>query len=69
MGSILGIIFASILFTILNIDWNSPLNIIFIFLISLYYGYIFQKTRSILGIGISHGLCNVTLFILIPFLL
>ncbi len=69
MGSILGIIFASILFTILNINWNSPLNIIFIFLISLYYGYVFQKTRSILGIGISHGLCNVTLFILIPFLL
>ncbi len=69
MGGILGIIFASILFTILNINWNSPLNIIFIFLISLYYGYVFQKTRSILGIGISHGLCNVTLFILIPFLL
>ncbi len=69
MGNFSAIIFASILFTILNIGWNSPLNVIFIFLVSLYYGYVFQKTRSILGIGISQGLCNVTLFILLPFLL
>jgi membrane protease YdiL (CAAX protease family) len=69
MGNFLGIIFASILFTILNISWNSPLNIIFIFLVSLYYGYVFQKTHSILGIGISQGLCNLTLFILLPLLL
>jgi membrane protease YdiL (CAAX protease family) len=69
MGNSLGIIFASILFTILNIGWNSPLNLIFIFLVSIYYGYVFQKTRSVIGIGISQGLFYLTIFILLPFLI
>lgn len=68
MGKIWGIIFTSILFTSFNISWNSPIDIIFIFAVSLCYGYIFQKTRSILGVSISHGICNAVLFIILPFL-
>lgn len=69
MGKIWGIIFTSSLFAAFNISWNSPLDLIFIFGISICYGYVFQKTRSILGISISQGLCNVLLFIILPFLL
>lgn len=69
MGKIWGIIFTSILFTAFNISWNSPIDLIFIFAISMCYGYVFQKTHSILGISISHGLCNVVLFIILPFFL
>lgn len=68
MGKFWGVIFASLLFTILNIGWNSLADILFIFLVSLFYGYVFQKTRSILGIGISHGICNMVLFLILPFL-
>ena len=69
IGKIWGIIFTSFLFVGFNISWNSPLDLIFIFGVSTCYGYIFQKTRSILGISISHGLCNVLLFIILPFFL
>lgn len=69
MGKIWGIIFTSVLFTGFNISWNSSMDIIFIFAVSTCYGYVFQKTRSILGISISHGLCNVLLFIILPFFL
>jgi membrane protease YdiL (CAAX protease family) len=69
MGKMWGIIFTSIIFTGFNISWNSPLDIIFIFAVSIFYGYVFQKTRSILGVSISHGLCNVVLFIILPFFL
>ena len=69
MGKIWGIIFTSLLFVGFNISWNSSLDLIFIFGVSTCYGYIFQKTRSILGISISHGLCNVVLFIILPFFL
>lgn len=69
MGKIWGIIFVSILFTALNAGWNSTMEIIFIFGVSLFYGYIFQKTRSIVGISISHGLCNVVLFLFLPFII
>lgn len=69
MGKIWGVIFTSLLFVGFNISWNSSPDLIFIFGISICYGYIFQKTRSILGISISHGLCNVLLFIILPFVL
>lgn len=68
MGKLWGVIFASVLFTVLNIGWNSLADLTFIFLVSMFYGYVFQKTRSILGVGISHGICNVILFIILPFL-
>ena len=68
MGKLWGVIFASVLFTVLNLGWNSLADITFIFLVSLFYGYIFQKTRSILGVGLSHGLCNVVLFLILPFI-
>lgn len=69
MGKIWGVIFTSSLFVGFNISWNSPLDLLFIFGVSICYGYIFQKTRSIIGISISHGLCNVILFIILPFFL
>ena len=69
MGKVWGIIFTSLLFVGFNISWNSPLDLIFIFGVSICYGYIFQKTRSIIGISISHGLCNGFLFIILPFFL
>lgn len=68
MGKIWGVIFASTLFTIVNIGWNFQAYLPFIFLVSMFYGYIFQKTRNIIGVSISHGLCNVVLFLLLPFL-
>ncbi|WP_052376203.1 CPBP family glutamic-type intramembrane protease [Methanobacterium arcticum] len=69
MGKVWGIIFTSLLFVGFNISWNSPMDLLFIFGVSIFYGYIFQKTRSILGISVSHGICNVVLFIILPFFL
>lgn len=69
MGKLWGIIFTAVLFTGFNISWNSPIDVIFIFAVSICYGYVFQKTRSVVGISISHGLGNVVLFIIMPFFL
>jgi hypothetical protein len=69
MGNFWGIIFVSILFTSFSVSWNSPLNLIFIFIVSLFYGYVYQKTRSILGVSMSHGLCNLLLYLYLPFIL
>jgi len=69
IGKSWGIIFTSVLYTGFNISWNSSIDLIFIFAVSLCYGYVFQKTRSVLGVSISHGICNVLLFIILPFFL
>jgi membrane protease YdiL (CAAX protease family) len=66
MGKIGGLLFVSILFTSQYIAWNSVPYLGFVFGVSIIYGYIYQKTSSILGISVSHGLSNVMLFLILP---
>jgi uncharacterized protein len=66
-GNIYGVIFTSILFTVFHIGWYSNLDILFVFGVAMFYGYIFQKTRSLLGITLSHGICNSVLYLIMPF--
>jgi len=69
MGKYYALLFASLLFTALHMGWTSNLDLIFVFLVALFYGYIFQKTRSIIGISLSHGISNILLFLVLPLLL
>lgn len=66
-GTILGLLYTAMLFTALHIGWNSFYDLIFVFSVAMFYGYAFQKTRSIVGITLSHGLSNTFLFLVIPF--
>ncbi|PKP51151.1 MAG: hypothetical protein CVT90_03110 [Candidatus Altiarchaeales archaeon HGW-Altiarchaeales-3] len=63
------IIFVSILFMFMHIGWNSLTDLLFVFLVSLFYCYVFLKTRSILGITISHGVTNIVEFVILPLML
>lgn len=66
-GTILGLIYTALLFTALHIGWDSFLDLIFVFTVAMFYGYMFQKTRSIVGITLSHGISNSFLFLVMPF--
>jgi len=37
--------------------------------VALFFGYSVHKTGSILGVTLSHGLTNIGLFLVFPFLL
>lgn len=67
-GCAFGLIYTSLIFTTMHIGWNSFLDLIFVFLVAMFYGYAFQKTRSLLGITLSHGISNTFLFLIVPFL-
>jgi membrane protease YdiL (CAAX protease family) len=67
MGKLWGLLFVSVLFTSQYFAWNSVPYLGFIFGVSIIYGYIFQKTGSILGVSVSHGIANVMLFLIMPF--
>jgi CAAX protease family protein len=69
IGKAWGLLFVSLLFTSQHIGWNSILDLAFVFGVSIIYGYIFQKTRSIFGVSLSHGLSNVVLFLILPLIL
>lgn len=66
-GLVYGLLYTSILFTALHIGWNSIYDLIFVFAVAMFYGYVFQKTKSIFGITLSHGISNTFLFLIIPF--
>jgi membrane protease YdiL (CAAX protease family) len=62
-----GIVYVSLLFAILHIGFLSWIDIIFVFAIALFFGWIVHKTRSLLGVILCHGIINIVLFIIAPF--
>jgi membrane protease YdiL (CAAX protease family) len=38
----------------------------FVFVASLFLGWAYEKTGSLLGITLAHGLTNILLFIVLP---
>ncbi|MEM0313398.1 MAG: CPBP family intramembrane glutamic endopeptidase [Candidatus Bathyarchaeia archaeon] len=63
-----GLIGVSIIFAVLHIGWFSAPDMIFVFTVGLAFGYTVLKTGSLLGASVSHGLTNVGLFMIFPYL-
>jgi len=64
-----GLPYVALVFTslqLINYSTN-PWDIPFIFLIGLFFGWIVNKTGSLLGVALSHGITNITLYLIIPF--
>ncbi|MCJ7769146.1 MAG: CPBP family intramembrane metalloprotease, partial [Dehalococcoidales bacterium] len=68
-----GVVYVSFIFATLHIGWirtESPLamlDIVFVFIVALFFGWIVKKTGSLLGVTLSHGVTNIMLFIIAPF--
>ncbi len=63
-----GLFFATLVFAILHVGYKSWIDVAFVFLIGLAFGFIWMKTRCLLGIVIAHGLVNIMLFMVLPHL-
>jgi hypothetical protein len=62
-----GLLYVSLIFAILHIGYRSATDFLFVFAIALLYGWVVRKTGSIIGVSVSHGITNITLFLLMPF--
>lgn len=67
MGNWAGIIFVALGWSLLHIGWHSAWDVLFVFAVGLVWGWIRQKTGSILPTTIAHGLANIVLFLIVPF--
>ncbi len=65
-GSKTGLIAVSMIFMVLHIGWLNILDVVFVFAISMFFGFLVLKTGSLAGVSLSHGLINVLLFIIMP---
>lgn len=63
-----GIVYVSLVFAILHVGYKSVVDVIFVFVVALFFGWIVAKTRSLLGVTLAHGLTNIMLFLVMPYL-
>ncbi len=63
-----GLFLVAIIFAVLHIGYLSVLDILFVFVVGLYFAWVTLKTGSILGATLAHGITNILLFLVIPFL-
>jgi membrane protease YdiL (CAAX protease family) len=59
-------IYVSLVFAVLHIGYQSAPDLAFVFGVGLLYGWVFERSRSIVGVSIGHGLANVILFFVAP---
>lgn len=63
-----GIVYISWIFAILHVGFLSWIDVIFVFAVALFFGWIVKKTGSLLGVSLSHGIANSLLYLVVPFL-
>ncbi len=62
-----GIIYVSLLFAIVHLIHGSVIDIAFVFVVALFFGWVVKKTGSLLGVTLSHGIANIVLYLVVPF--
>ncbi|MFC1874070.1 CPBP family intramembrane glutamic endopeptidase [Chloroflexota bacterium] len=63
-----GIVYISFLFAILHVGFLSWVDVVFVFVVALFFGWMVKKTGSLFGVTLAHGLANTTLYVITPFL-
>jgi len=63
-----GLLYVSLIFAILHIGYRSASDFLFVLAIALLYGWVVRRTGSIIGVSVSHGITNITLFLVVPFI-
>ena len=62
-----GIVYVGVLFAIMHMGFHSVLDVLFVFGVAMFFGWVVKKTGSLLGVALAHGLTNIMLFLVFPF--
>lgn len=64
-----GLLGASLLFAIMHLTWRSAVELGFVFLSGLMLGFLYWRTKSLVAPIVAHGINNVILVSVLPYLL
>jgi len=64
----LSILYVAVVFAVLHLGYKSVSDVAFVFAVGLLFGWLVARTRSLLGVTLSHGITNITLYLVVPFL-
>jgi membrane protease YdiL (CAAX protease family) len=66
LGSIAGLISASILFGFMHSGYHLPQEILYVSFAGVVFGLLFWLTKSLPVIAVAHGVTNISLFLVLP---
>jgi membrane protease YdiL (CAAX protease family) len=64
-----GIGYVALVFAVLHIGYRSLLDVLLVAAVGLFFGWVVHRTRSLLGVTLAHGLTNIVLFLVMPFIM
>src|SRR2546426_6013872 len=67
LGTRGGLLYVTAIFASLHIFFLNGVDLVFVFAVGLFYGFIVLKTRNLWGVILSHSLGNVILYLVAPF--
>lgn len=67
LGRMRGIIYVAVIFGVFHIGYKSLTDVIFVTVVGIIFGWLVLKTRSIIGVTFAHGITNIMLFLIMPF--
>lgn len=62
------ILYVTVVFAVLHLGYKSVVDVAFVFAVGLFFGWVVAKTRSLFGVSLSHGITNIALYLVVPFL-
>lgn len=65
-GHTFGIVYVAAIFGVLHVGYNSFTDVVFVFGIGIFFGWAADKTGSIIGVTLAHGVANIVLFLVLP---
>lgn len=63
-----GLVYVSMLFSVMHVGYGSMLDIVYVFAVGLLFSLIVYRTGSLLGVSLAHGITNIGLYLVYPFL-
>ncbi|MGC9335908.1 MAG: CPBP family intramembrane glutamic endopeptidase [Anaerolineae bacterium] len=60
--------YVALLFAVLHLGYQSLVDVAFVLIVGLFFGWAVDRTRSLIGVTLAHGLTNIMLFLIMPFL-
>jgi hypothetical protein len=60
--------YVAIVFAALHVGYKSAPDVAFVFFVALFFSWAVARTGSLLGVTLAHGIANVVLYLVAPFI-
>jgi len=66
IGSTPGLLASSMVFGLMHSGYHLPMELVYVFFAGIVFGVMFWSTKSLPIIAITHGVTNISLFLVVP---